>query len=97
MQDWGFTPWYLLTYDGISAKHEQTALSAVPERVAEERATIKVMRGEEAVAVISPAPDTETLAELHRVMVADGPDSLFSLEKAETRDFSGCSSWRSGA
>ena len=45
------------------------------------------MRGEEAVAVISPAPDTETFAELHRVMLADGPDSSFSLEAAETRRF----------
>lgn len=74
------------------AKHEQIALTsvladpqAVFERVAQDRATISVMRGEEAVAVISPAPVAETLAELHRAMIADDPDSSFYLDAMETR------------
>jgi hypothetical protein len=73
-------------------KHEQIALTsviadpkAVFDRVATDRATISVMRGEEAVAVISPAPVAETLAELHRAMLAEEPDSSFSLDAMETR------------
>ena len=73
-------------------KHEQIALTAVLadpkavfKRVATDRATISVMRGEEAVAVISPAPVAETLAELHRAMIAEDPDSSFYLDAMETR------------
>jgi hypothetical protein len=73
-------------------KHEQIALTsvladpkAVFERVVTDRATISVMRGEEAVAVISPAPVAETLAELHRAMLAEDPDSSFYLDAMETR------------
>jgi hypothetical protein len=74
------------------AKHEQIALTsvianpkAVFERVATDRSTISVMVGEEAVAVISPAPVAETLADLHRAMLADDPDSSFYLDAMETR------------
>lgn len=74
------------------AKNEQIALTsvladpkAVFDRVASDRATISVMRGEEAVAVISPAPVAETLAELHRAMIAEDPDSSFYLDAMETR------------
>ena len=88
----GFTAQCFWAYDGTMAKQEQIALSAlladpriVFDRVAEERATISVMRGEEAIAVISPAPGAETLADLHRAMLADDPDSSFSLDAMETR------------
>jgi hypothetical protein len=91
-QHWGFTPQYRWAYDGIMAKQEQIALTslladprAVFDRVAEERATISVMSGEEAIAVISPAPVAESLAELHRAMLADDLDSSFSLDAMETR------------
>ena len=74
------------------AKHEQIALTsvfadpkAVFDRVASDRTTISVMRGEDAVAVISPAPVAETLAELHRAMIAEDPDSSFHLDAMETR------------
>jgi hypothetical protein len=74
------------------SKHEQIALTsvlsdpkAVFDRVAADRATISVMRGEEAVAVISPAPVAKTLADLHQAMIADDPDSSFYLDAMETR------------
>jgi hypothetical protein len=73
-------------------KREQIALTsviadpqAVFDRIAEDRTTISVMVGEEAVAVISPAPVAETLADLHRAMMADDPDSSFYLDAMETR------------
>lgn len=74
------------------AKHEKISIAvlvadpgAVFDRVEQEHATLSVMRGEEAIAVISPAPVAETLAELHRAMMADEPDSSFSLDAMETR------------
>jgi hypothetical protein len=74
------------------AKQEHIALStlladpkAVFDHVAEERATISVMSGEEAIAVISPAPVAESVAELHRAMLADDPDSSYYLDAMETR------------
>jgi hypothetical protein len=73
------------------AKQEHIALSSIIadpkagfDRVAEERTTISVMSGEEAIAVISPAPVTEGLAELHRVVFADDPDPSFYLDAMET-------------
>jgi hypothetical protein len=74
------------------AKHEEIAIAAlvadagaVLDRVAQDRVTLSVMRGEEAVAVISPAPATEDLSELHRAMMSDEPDSSFYLDAMETR------------
>ncbi len=86
------TKWWFWAYDAPMAKHEQIALTAVLadpkaifERVEAERATLSVMKGEEAVAVISPAPVAETLAELHRAMMSEELDSSFSLDVMETR------------
>ena len=41
---------------------------AVFDRVENERVTVSIMRGNEAVAVVSPPPIAETLAELHRAL-----------------------------
>ncbi len=72
--------------------HEQVPIStvisdpsAVLDRVETERVTISIMRGNEAVAVISPAPIAETLAELHRALQETPPDSAFYLDVMETR------------
>lgn len=73
-------------------KQEQITLAsviadpkAILERVELERMTLSVMNGEEAVAVISPAPVGEDLEDLHRAMLAEDPDSSFYLDAMETR------------
>jgi hypothetical protein len=74
------------------ANHEEIPLTtliadpaAVLDRVEKERITVSIMRGNEAVAVISPAPIAETLAELHRALQETPPDSAFYLDVMETR------------
>jgi len=81
-----------MSYDGTMVKRKEIALTtvladpkAVFDRVENEHETISVMRGEEAIAIISPAPVAETLAELHRAMISDDPDSSFYLDAMETR------------
>ncbi len=85
-------PDVLVSYDGAMANHEEIPLTtviadpaAVFERVENERITVSIMRGNEAVAVISPAPIAETLAELHRALQETPPDSTFYLDVMETR------------
>ncbi|MCL1598510.1 MAG: hypothetical protein M3094_04960 [Actinomycetia bacterium] len=74
------------------AKHEQIPLSAVLadpasvlDRVENDRVTVSIMRGNEAVAVVSPPPIAETLAELHRALRETPPDTAFYLDVIETR------------
>lgn len=74
------------------AKHEEISIAvlvadagAAFDRVEQDRVSLSVMRGEETIAVISPAPVAETLADLHRAMMSDEPDSSFSLDAMETR------------
>jgi len=74
------------------AKHEKISIAvlvadagAAFDRVEQDRVTLSVMRGEETIAVISPAPVAETLADLHRAMMSDEPDSSFYLDAMETR------------
>jgi hypothetical protein len=74
------------------AKHEEIAIAvlvadpgAALDRVDQDRVTLSVMRGEETVAVISPAPGAENLAELHRAMMFGEPDSSFYLDAMGTR------------
>ncbi len=74
------------------AKHEEIALEEVlsdPARVfkmvEDDRATLSVMRGTSAIAVLSPAPVAETLADIHRALYEDPPDSAFFLDVIETR------------
>ena len=74
------------------AKHEEIALDdvladpvGVFRRVENERATLSIMRGDAAVAVISPAPVAKTLADIHRALYEDPPDSAFFLDVIETR------------
>ncbi|MFV1971752.1 MAG: hypothetical protein ACC683_12210 [Acidimicrobiia bacterium] len=74
------------------AKYEEIALGvfladpvAVFDRVEKERATLSVMRGRDPVAVISPAPVAETLADIHRALQQEPPDSAFFLDVIETR------------
>ncbi len=74
------------------ANHEQIPLAtviadpaAVFDRVENERVTLSIMRGNEPVAVISPPPVAETLAELHRALLETPPDSAFYLDVMETR------------
>ncbi len=79
-------------YDGPMAKHEEIALGtvladpvAVFDRVEKERAKLSVMRGGDPVAVISPAPVAKTLADIHRALHEEPPDSAFFLDVIETR------------
>ncbi len=79
-------------YDGTMAKHVEIALAevlAAPadifRMVEDERATLAIMRGATAVAVISPAPVAKTLADIHRALHEDPPDSAFFLDVIETR------------
>ena len=81
-----------MSYDGTMMKREEIALATVLadprsvfDRIEKERVSLSVMKGEEAVAVISPAPVAETLEELHRAMMAGELDSSFSLDAMETR------------
>ncbi len=74
------------------ATHEEIPLTtvladpgAVLERVENDRVTLSIMRGNEAVAVVSPPPIAETLAELHRALRETPPDSAFYLDVLETR------------
>ncbi|VAW08541.1 hypothetical protein MNBD_ACTINO01-1119 [hydrothermal vent metagenome] len=74
------------------ATHEEIPLTtvladpgAVFERVENDRVTLSIMRGNEAVAVVSPPPIAETLAELHRALRETPPDSAFYLDVLETR------------
>jgi hypothetical protein len=74
------------------AKHKDISIavlvadpSAVFDRVEQDHVTLSVMRGEEIIAVISPTPASETLADLHRAMMSDEPDSSFYLDAMETR------------
>jgi hypothetical protein len=79
-------------YDGIMAKHEEIALGtvladplAVFDRIEKDRVTISIMRGKNAIAVISPTPVAETLADIHRALYEEPPDSAFFLDVIETR------------
>lgn len=79
-------------YDGSMAKHEEIALGAVIadpvavfNRVEKDRATISIMRGKNAIAVISPSPVAETLADIHRALYEAPPDTAFFLDVIETR------------
>jgi len=74
------------------ATHEEIPLTtvladpgAVFKRVENDRVTLSIMRGNEAVAVVSPPPIAETLAELHRALRETPPDSAFYLDVLETR------------
>ncbi|MDK1010415.1 MAG: hypothetical protein QGM46_04520 [Actinomycetota bacterium] len=58
---------------------------AVLARVESGRETISVMRGDKPVAVISPAPIAETLADLHRALYEEPLDTTFFLDIIETR------------
>ena len=79
-------------YDRSMAKHEEIALGAVIadpaavfNRVEKDRATISIMRGKNAIAVISPSPVAETLADIHRALYEEPPDTAFFLDVIETR------------
>jgi hypothetical protein len=79
-------------YDGIMAKHEKIELGtvladplAVFNHVEKDRTTVSIMRGKEAIAVISPSPVAETLADIHRALYEEPPDSAFFLDVIETR------------
>jgi hypothetical protein len=79
-------------YDGYMVKPSHITLStliadpgAVMSSVETDRATLSVMRGNEVVAVISPAPIAETLADLHRALSDNPLDSTFYLDVMETR------------
>lgn len=81
-----------MAYDGTMAKPEQIQLTevvadpaAVFERVERERIALSVVRGNEGVALISPAPIVETLAEMHRAHRDGSPDDSFYLDLMETR------------
>ncbi len=74
------------------ANYEEIPLSAVIadpaavlDRVENDRVTLAIMRGNEPVAVISPAPIAETLSQLHRALQETPPDSAFYLDVMETR------------
>ncbi|MFV1999825.1 MAG: hypothetical protein ACC654_05600 [Acidimicrobiia bacterium] len=58
---------------------------AVISTVETDRATLSIMRGNEVVAVISPAPIAKTLADLHRGLSDNPLDSAFYLDVIETR------------
>jgi hypothetical protein len=79
-------------YDGRMAAHEQIPIAeviadpeAVFDRIEADRVTLSVMRGNEPVAVISPAPIAETLADLHRALQENPPSGAFFLDVIETR------------
>jgi hypothetical protein len=79
-------------YDEHMAAHEQIPIAEViadPEavfaRIEADRVTLSVMRGNEPIAVISPAPIAETLAELHRALQETPPSGAFFLDVIETR------------
>ncbi len=74
------------------ANHEQIPLSAVLadpaavfDRVESDRVTVSIMRGNEPIAVVSPPPIAETLAELHRALRESPPDTAFYLDVMATR------------
>jgi hypothetical protein len=74
------------------AKHVDIALDEVLadpagafRMVEDERATLSVMKGATAVAVISPAPVAETLADIHRALHEEPLDTTFFLDVIETR------------
>ncbi len=75
----------MASYEEIPLSSVIADPSAVLGRVESERVTISIMRGNEPVAVISPAPIAETLAELHRALQETPPDSAFYLDVMETR------------
>lgn len=74
------------------AKHVDIALheviadpAGVFEMVETNRATLSVIKGGAAIAVISPAPVAETLADIHRALHEEPPDTTFFLDVIETR------------
>jgi len=74
------------------AKHVDIALhevladpASVFRMVEDERATLSVMKGGAAIAVISPAPVAETLADIHRALHEEPLDTTFFLDVIETR------------
>lgn len=74
------------------AKHEEMTLDkalADPAnlfRIVEaDRATLSIMKGGVAVAVVSPAPVARTLADIHRALHEEPPDSAFFLDVIQTR------------
>ena len=79
-------------YDEVMAKHVEITLKelladpgGVMRIVENERATLSVMRGTTPIAVVSPAPVAETLANIHRALHQEPPDSAFFLDVIETR------------
>ena len=82
----------VVTYDGVMAKPKRIELRAVLadaeavfERVERGGETLSVMRGETAIAVISPAPVSETFADLHRGSHEEPLNTTRLLEIIETR------------
>ncbi|GMQ98647.1 MAG: hypothetical protein BMS9Abin17_1169 [Acidimicrobiia bacterium] len=58
---------------------------AVISTVETDRESVSIMRGNEVVAVISPAPIAKTLADLHRALSDNPLDTTFYLDVMETR------------
>ncbi len=75
----------MVTHEEIPLTTVLADPGAVFERVENDRVTLSIMRGNEAVAVVSPPPIAETLAELHRALRETPPDSAFYLDVLETR------------
>ena len=69
-----------IAYDDVVADPE-----AALERVANDRATISVVRDGEAIAVIAPAPIAQTLADLHRALEQASPEDSHYADVMETR------------
>lgn len=59
--------------------------SSVVEMVERDHVTLTLMRGDTAVAVLSPAPVAEQLQEIHRTLEAGARDDSFYLDVMETR------------
>lgn len=55
------------------------------ERIERDREAVSVIRGEEVVAVISPAQIAETLADIHRAIQENPPQGTWYLDVMETR------------
>lgn len=79
-------------YDGSMEGHEfvdfeafSEDTTALLERVEVEHVSISVIRGSQVVAVISPAPVAQRLAEIHRTLEEGSRDDSFFLDVMGTR------------
>jgi hypothetical protein len=67
----------------VEAFCEDTA--SILERIEMEHVTVSVVRGAQVVAVISPAPVAQKLAEIHRTLEEGARDDSFFLDVLGTR------------